>query len=250
MALPVRNNRRNYYRVLHVQPDAPAEVIRAAYRALMTRAHPDAGGDTDEAALLNSAWEVLGDPAARSRYDAERAVRAADRAQARAASPHAGASAPASAPRDASPRATSTTGTHYAVARHCAFCALPLAVPELRCPRCTAPLTQMATTGGSDRAGDRRRLPRVSRTDWAQLRLQWDAKPIDVRMRNLSPGGVSVFSGTALAPHQRVRITAAAVDAVVQVMSCHRHGDVYVVHGAFVTALFVKPSGSFVHATA
>lgn len=247
MSLPVRTNRRNYYRVLHVQPDAPAEVIRAAYRALMTRAHPDAGGDTDTAAMLNAAWEVLGDPTTRSRYDAERAVRAADRAQARAASPQA---SPRDVVDDDAPRAKSATGTHYAVARHCAFCALPLAVPELRCPRCTAPLTQMATTGGSDRAGDRRRLPRVSRTDWAQLRTQWDAAPIDVRMRNLSPGGVSVFSGAALAPHQRVRITAAAVDAVVQVMSCQRHGDVHVVHGAFVTALFVKPSGSFVHATA
>lgn len=247
MSSPVRTNRRNYYRVLHVQPDAPAEVIRAAYRALMARAHPDAGGDADTAAMLNAAWEVLGEPASRARYDAERAVRAADRAQSRAGAP--GSASRGSASDDA-PRATSTTGTHYAVAKHCTFCALPLAVPELRCPRCAAPLTQMAATGGSDRAGDRRRLPRISRTDWAQLRTHWDAAPIDVRMRNLSPGGVSVFTGTALAPHQRVRITASAVDAVVQVMSCQRHGDVHVVHGAFVTALFVKPSGSFVHATA
>ena len=247
MDLPVRTNRRNYYRVLHVQPDAPAEVIRAAYRALMMRAHPDAGGDTDTAAMLNAAWEVLSDPARRAQYDAERAVRAADRAQARAAAP--GAATSAARPDDAQ-RATSTTGSHHAVARHCAFCALPLAVPELRCPRCTAPLTQMAATGRADRAGDRRRLPRVSRTDWAQLRTQWNAASLDVRMRNLSPGGVSVFSGTALAPHQRVRITASAVDAVVQVMSCQRHGDVYVVHGAFVTAIFVKPSAGFAHATA
>lgn len=235
MDQPARPNRRNYYRLLHVQPDAPPEVIRAAYRALMARAHPDAGGDAERAVLLNTAWQVLGDPAARAAYDAERAVRAADRAQHRAT----GATGAAQTATDSNaPRG------------HCAFCALPLAISELRCPRCSAPLTQMAATGGSDRAGDRRRLPRVSRTDWAQLRPRWDAPPIDVRMRNLSVGGVSVFSGIPLAPHQRVRITTDAVDAVVQVKSCHQHGTVHVVHGAFVTALFVRQTGSFVQATA
>lgn len=28
-------NRRNYYRILQVQPDAPPEIIRASYRTLM-----------------------------------------------------------------------------------------------------------------------------------------------------------------------------------------------------------------------
>ena len=38
-------NRRNYYRILQVQPDAPVEVIKASYRALMRelRLHPDLG---------------------------------------------------------------------------------------------------------------------------------------------------------------------------------------------------------------
>jgi hypothetical protein len=40
-----KQNRRNYYRILHVQPDAPMEVIRASYRTLMQklRFHPDLG---------------------------------------------------------------------------------------------------------------------------------------------------------------------------------------------------------------
>ena len=54
-------NRRNYYRVLHVQPDAPAEVIKAAYRALMTIHHPDKGGDANKASLVNEAYTVLAD---------------------------------------------------------------------------------------------------------------------------------------------------------------------------------------------
>ena len=30
-------NRRNYYRILRVQPDAPLEVIKSSYRTLMTK---------------------------------------------------------------------------------------------------------------------------------------------------------------------------------------------------------------------
>lgn len=41
--------RKNYYRVLHVDPDAPVEIIRSSYRTLMRRMkkHPDLGGDQD-----------------------------------------------------------------------------------------------------------------------------------------------------------------------------------------------------------
>ena len=64
-------NRRNYYRVLHVQPDAPVAVIKATYRTLMRnlKVHPDLGGDTWNAALVNEAYAVLSDRLKRERYD-------------------------------------------------------------------------------------------------------------------------------------------------------------------------------------
>ncbi|HSW38534.1 MAG TPA: J domain-containing protein [Acidobacteriota bacterium] len=64
-------NRRNYYRILQVQPDAPSEIIQASYRAMMRdlRRHPDLGGSTREAALLNEAYETLMDPERRTAYD-------------------------------------------------------------------------------------------------------------------------------------------------------------------------------------
>ena len=52
-------NRRNYYRLLHVQADAPAEVIKAAYRALIALHHPDKGGSTWLAGRLNEARDYL-----------------------------------------------------------------------------------------------------------------------------------------------------------------------------------------------
>jgi len=66
-------NRRNYYRILQVQPDAPPEIIHAGYRTLMLelKRHPDLGGSSDEAALLNEAYETLRDPERRAAYDDE-----------------------------------------------------------------------------------------------------------------------------------------------------------------------------------
>src|SRR5215217_439887 len=71
-------NRRNYYRIMHLQPDAPAEIIKSCYRTLMStmRRHPDLGGDHETAALINEAYETLSDPSKRAAYDEVRAAKA------------------------------------------------------------------------------------------------------------------------------------------------------------------------------
>jgi hypothetical protein len=62
-----------YYGRLKVAPDAPPEVIRAAYRALVQKYHPDRhqGSIRHEIVLaaLNKAQEVLLDPARRAAHD-------------------------------------------------------------------------------------------------------------------------------------------------------------------------------------
>jgi hypothetical protein len=47
------------YRVLGLTPDASVEEVRAAYRRLMRRVHPDLGGSGTLAAMINAAKEVL-----------------------------------------------------------------------------------------------------------------------------------------------------------------------------------------------
>ncbi len=59
--------------MLGVTRGASASEIKAAYRALVKRHHPDAGGDADTILALNAAWEVLGDGERRRRYDGQRA---------------------------------------------------------------------------------------------------------------------------------------------------------------------------------
>ena len=70
-------NERDLYSILGVLPDAEEVVIKAAYRALAQRYHPDKWkGNAAEAhqrmVLLNQAYAVLSDPSKRSAYDATR----------------------------------------------------------------------------------------------------------------------------------------------------------------------------------
>jgi curved DNA-binding protein CbpA len=65
------------YKLLQVDSEADPEVIQAAYRRLAQKFHPDlaAGvGAAERMVLINSAWEVLGDPIRRAEYDRQRAL--------------------------------------------------------------------------------------------------------------------------------------------------------------------------------
>ncbi len=67
------------YKTLQIDPEADDEVVRAAYRGLARKYHPDvAQGAEAEARMsaINAAWELIGEPDARRRYDQERQVRA------------------------------------------------------------------------------------------------------------------------------------------------------------------------------
>lgn len=81
---------RDYYKLLAVDPSAPAAVIRAAYRAIMSDIgrHPDKGGTHEDAVVLNRAKEILLNPVLRAEYDRSRLKRV--RANHNAGHEHAG----------------------------------------------------------------------------------------------------------------------------------------------------------------
>jgi curved DNA-binding protein CbpA len=66
----------NYYAILGVTSRASKDEIKAAYRELARKTHPDAGGDPERFAQVAEAWEVLGDDEQRELYDAERSLMA------------------------------------------------------------------------------------------------------------------------------------------------------------------------------
>jgi curved DNA-binding protein CbpA len=102
---------RDAYKVLQVDPEADLDVIKAAYRRLAQKYHPDRvspGAEVDVAALrmveINAAWDQLREPGRRSDYDRRRAL---DQAAAEARREPA---TPGRPPSSASPASTSAGG--------------------------------------------------------------------------------------------------------------------------------------------
>ena len=64
---------KNYYEILEVKSDTSDEVIKAAYKALIKKYHPDNGSKNDPTGeklrLVNEAYDVLSDPEKRRKYD-------------------------------------------------------------------------------------------------------------------------------------------------------------------------------------
>jgi curved DNA-binding protein CbpA len=67
----------DYYEFLEISPQATQETIHRVYRYLAARYHPDhaATGNLEKFTQLASAYKVLSDPAKRSEYNAQRAMR-------------------------------------------------------------------------------------------------------------------------------------------------------------------------------
>jgi curved DNA-binding protein len=59
----------DYYTILNIPKTASQDEIKAAYRKLSLKHHPDRGGDGEQFAKISQAYEVLSDPAKREQYD-------------------------------------------------------------------------------------------------------------------------------------------------------------------------------------
>ena len=60
----------NLYDVLGLSKTAEDREIRRAFRNLVSKQHPDKGGDADRFRLIQQAYEILSDPEKRKEYDA------------------------------------------------------------------------------------------------------------------------------------------------------------------------------------
>ena len=69
---------KDHYKALQVDPEADPEVIKAAYKALARKLHPDddfTGIEEYRLKELTSSYDILRDPAARKAYNLRRAYR-------------------------------------------------------------------------------------------------------------------------------------------------------------------------------
>ncbi len=223
---PVRN-RRNYYRLLQVQPDAPVEVIRASYRALMRdlKQHPDLGGSTEAAALLNEAHRVLTNPALRADYDRALSARF--------------------------PRRTVQDAEAAPPAPDCNFCGTPLdgePDPGQLCPTCRCPL-RSRPAAELERLS-RRAVARMSRHEPVYYRSRWPQEPREAVMVDLSPTGIRFLCPEELAPGAVLKLAGAGFEATAVVKNSRRDGELHAVGAAFLAVEFDNPRGSFLSTSA
>jgi curved DNA-binding protein CbpA len=212
-------NRRNYYRILSVQPDAPAAVIQASYRALLRalKMHPDLGGDHGQAVCINEAFATLGDPGRRAEYDRTLHPLARQR-RAAAAVPNPSA-APPSPPRAADPAADAAApATPAPPVAVCSFCQESCAsataeLPGAVCPCCGSPLCQ--ATPQRDGGRSRRAIGRVPRKLALTFRLATSRQRVWPGLtEDLSLNGMGLLAALELPVGARLQIECEFCSAV------------------------------------
>lgn len=240
-------NRRNYYRILHVGPDAPPAIIHASYRALMQRLrmHPDLGGDHTQAALINEAYATLSDPDKRAAYDLT-LKRVSEQRRGGSPASASPAASVANPPRPASP-----------ITPACSFCGAPFhpaqaAARDAMCVRCDSPLTPAPQRELSDLS--RRHLERMPRSMPVTF---WLASSRDIARtgttEDLSPNGMRVRSSISVPIGERVKIDCSFCSAVAIVKSARRdevRGRGWQCGVEFMTLRIKHERGGFVSTTA
>jgi curved DNA-binding protein CbpA len=240
--MSAQTDNRNYYEVLHVSRDAPAEIIRGSYRTLMQQLknHPDLGGDTTTAALINEAYAVLSDADRRADYDARLDIM---EHVSRGVS-------------DADPEspATPTRKRVLDPSRQCVFCEAPhtygsVIEVDTGCATCGSPLytaerRRIESEGqrAVERIGKRQKV--TFYTHWPQQR------GFTGRIEDISLNGMRLATRHDLSEGQCIKVVSDVVEAVAQVTHrfYERRGWArHCIAGAsFITLRFGRSVGGFV----
>lgn len=265
--------------MLHVQPDAPPEVIKANYRTLMRKLklHPDLGGDHWNAAYVNAAFEVLSDPALRAAYDRELFARynietlSRGPFQARtrqAEAPSDGGRAPLPAlpepsdrivtanppgPETSLPTSLATLQGRlgqYApvIERYCLFCKTPhlasdIEVEETGCVECGSPLLS-PQPHFQDQV--RRFLGRCPRNETISFSTRWPGVPHAGHLLDLSPAGLRLQTETWCEVGDIIKIEARRLQAVGSIVHVQPEATGRTAGVRFHTVGFAASRGSFV----
>jgi len=230
-------NRRNYYRILQVQPDAPTEIIRASYRTLMRemKLHPDLGGSTAEASLLNEAYETLSDPKRRAAYDEKMRTKGFRRAESHTGPP----TSPSRKPKLVS----------------CPFCRKPV-TPEAqaahRCPVCCVPLPSAQQPDIDSKS--RRTIARMKKSDRVIYATSWPDAGKEGMMVDLSPKGMRFICSEELRVGAVLKVTTPLLKACGVVtnrrLEQKKGRPFYSVGVSFIAVDFEKTRGAFFSASA
>ena len=236
------NHSKTYYQILHVQPDAPEEVIRSTYRTMMQKLkmHPDLGGDEESAALLNEAYAVLMDESAREAYDASLLAPNAEGVHVNNA---------------AQENVNANVVKPYVYnPDQCAFCLVfhnhgPRVEHDKSCNQCGSALYPATKYNfGSD---GQRIIQRIDKQWPVYFYTKWpQAKPHQGDTQDVSLNGLQMVTSVFLQQEQIIKISSRSLEAVARVVNLREDRSIlrrrWRVGLEFLTLRFHYTQGTFV----
>jgi curved DNA-binding protein CbpA len=239
-----RNNHRNYYQILHVQTDAPKEVIRSSYRTMMQKLkmHPDLGGNHEDAAVVNEAYNVLMNDSARAEYDIALSTKPKTK-------PDTEKTEPPKAEKKSNNQNVYTNNK-----QQCAFCNAQHNMsdnigPDDICPKCDSPVYP-ATKQTKEVCG-LRTIERINKEWIVRFYNAWPSTQAHIgKTRNVSLNGMQLITPESLDVNQVVKIMSSELDAVANVVNRQLRSNENSVEWSygleFLTLRFHQTNGTFI----
>ena len=231
-------NQRNYYRILQVQPDAPITVITASYQALKNSSSQDM-------ALLDEAYRVLSNPAAREHYDVLFAASNFSHVAEQAAQTN----TDLVRLRDAKNTCQLTVEPYRTLITHyCSFCKTPYmpqtnAYQSESCLECASPLFALQHENLESSC---RTMMRINIRGEFIFYLFWPSKPCQGLLQDLSPTGIRFLTEQSIDLHGIIKIDAPNLQAVAEVTHKRKEDQGISIGTRFITVKFDRQQGNFV----
>ncbi|MCP5003357.1 MAG: J domain-containing protein [Planctomycetes bacterium] len=225
------DNRRNYYRILKVQPDAPFEIIRTSYLTLLhkLKQHPDLGGDLWNAQVLIEAYRVLSDKEKRAEYDRKLYNHYTK----------------ILGPKERGKKPVTTV--------LCPYCKRPLSGLSGKPCNCARASSQPKKRDNS-KEGHRRSITRIEKHENFHFTTSDSEDVHDAQMVDLSPKGVRFHSRKELKPYEIITIDSSFFHAIAEVVSSEKivkgFRTFYSVGSHFQSISFTHQDGTFLSTSA
>ncbi|HRB29668.1 MAG TPA: DnaJ domain-containing protein [Nitrosomonas sp.] len=235
---------KNYYRILQVQPDAPAAIITASYQALIKN-------NPENISLLDESYRVLSNEETRKQYDIYLAL-LADKSDENNTQSHSTNPIVTSKNADNSERMLFLQPYQAVILHYCTFCKTPYRSQanlygNENCLECTSPLTLLER---ESLKLFRRTMKRITIQGDFLFYLFWPGKPYCGFFQDLSSSGLRFWSQQPVDLQEIIKVDASNLQAIAEIThtSAERNGTS--VGARFITVKFDQIRGNFISAKA
>lgn len=238
-------NRRNYYRILQIQPDASMAIIIASYSVLLKYPLQDID-------LLQEAFAVLANPVIRMRYDMLLGGKKATESTELIPLNYYGGSVPETEMPTQAVQLYARYNPDKPL-QHCIFCYTPYssqltAYQHDQCLECSSPLP----SDQHDAETPKHRLHRrIQAAGSIAIYLFWPESPYQGILQDISPKGTRFLTETQLDLKDIIKIDAPGFKAVAEIAHTQPiEGKTVSIGARFLTIKFAQERGNFIAANA